>query len=90
LAKPGWEVLLALFKAEAAFQRTTVSNLCDASHTTSSTAMRWIDQLVEVGYVSPDKSRTDARVVFVKLNPKARAAIHVYFREIWMSLYDAD
>ena len=87
IGEAGWEMLLALFRADAAYQRMTVSHLCDASHAPATTALRWIDRLVELDLVYRHKNPLDARVVFVELMQPARAAMHNYLCEVWDSLY---
>ena len=89
IGEAGWEMLIALFRADAAFQRMTVSNLCDASHAPATTALRWIDRLVELNLVHRHKNPLDARVVFIELMQPARAAMHLYLCEVWASLYGA-
>lgn len=90
IAEPGWEMLIALFRADAASYRLTVSNACRASHAPATTALRWLDRLTELGLVCRKDDPLDARVVFIELKPKARLALRDYFSEIWVTLYGAD
>lgn len=90
ISEPGWEILIALYQANAASHRMTVSNACRASHAPATTALRWLDRLAELGLVRREINTLDARVVFIELEPEARLAMHDYFSEIWATLYDAD
>jgi DNA-binding MarR family transcriptional regulator len=87
-AEPGWEMLLALYRADAAGLRMSVSNLCRTSEGPETTAVRWIDRLEDLGMVTRRKSPHDGRVSFVELSPTARLRIHDYLMETWTSLFD--
>lgn len=86
-AEPAWDMLLALFQADAAGRRTTVSNLCTESGAPPSTALRWIDKLEELKLVRRAKNPLDARVVFVELEHKGRLALHQWLCHIWTVFY---
>jgi DNA-binding MarR family transcriptional regulator len=88
-AEPGWEMLLALYRAHAAAVRMTVSNLCRMSEGPVTSAVRWIDRLESLGLVSRHRSLHDARVFFVELTPEAHAQIRDYLMETWASMFDA-
>jgi DNA-binding MarR family transcriptional regulator len=88
-AEPAWEMLLALYRADAAGHRMSVSNLCYASEAPGTTALRWIDKLEELGLVSRRKNPLDARMVFIELDAAARTQIEDYLLDTWVSLYVA-
>ena len=87
ISETGWQMLIALVQSDAACHCMTVSNICRASHAPATTALRWLERLVEFGLVRRDHSPSDARVVFVQLEPRAKAAIYAYLSEIWTMLY---
>jgi DNA-binding MarR family transcriptional regulator len=90
IAEAAWEMLIALYRADCAFHRLTVTNLCLASEAPSTTALRWIDRLVELNLVYRRNNPLDARVIFVELLPNAKQAIHSYLCDIWVILYSPD
>jgi len=85
--EPGWEMLLALYEADAAGHRRTVSNLCYSSKAPDTTALRWLDKLSELNLVRRSKNPLDARMVFIELEPCARTAIQSYLCELWVDIY---
>lgn len=86
-AEPGWEMLLALYRSEAAGLRMSVSNLCRMSEGPQSTAVRWIDRLEALGMIVRRQNRHDGRVFFVELTPDARSRLHNYLMETWLSIF---
>ena len=88
--EPGWDMLLALFNADAGGHKMTVSSLCAASQSPGTTSLRWLDKLIQLDLVERTKSPIDGRVFFVILKPSGRRAISDYLREIWASLFAAN
>jgi DNA-binding MarR family transcriptional regulator len=86
-AEPGWEMLLSLYEANASGHRLTSTNLCRASNAPSTTALRWIENLAELGLVRRRKNPLDARVVFIELEPHANVAIASYLCDFWVLMY---
>jgi DNA-binding MarR family transcriptional regulator len=86
-AEPGWEMLLALYEANCAGHRMTSTNLCSASNAPPTTALRWLDNLAELGLVRRRKNPLDGRIVFIELEPNARTAIEAYLCDAWMLFY---
>ena len=85
--EPGWDMLLALFNAEAGGHRLTVTSLCAASLCPDTTALRWLERLGQLDLVRRVKNPLDGRVFFVDLQPAARTAINSYLRDVWSSLF---
>ena len=85
--EPGWDMLLALYHAEAKGTRLTVTSLCAASQCPDTTALRWIEKLKQLGLVRRTKDRLDGRVFFIDLLPHARRTVSDYLREIWSDLF---
>lgn len=71
-AEPAWDILLYLYEAGAAHQRTTVTTLCNFAGVPSTTALRWIQRLITVGIVEKDPNPLDQRVSWVRLSPDAQ------------------
>jgi DNA-binding MarR family transcriptional regulator len=86
-SEPGWEMMIALFRADAAGHRMTVSSLCRASNGPDTTALRWLEKLTELGLVFRRKNPLDGRIVFIELEAAARNAIQSYLSEVWASMY---
>jgi len=85
--EPGWDMLLALFNAEAGGHRLTVTSLCAASLCPDTTALRWLERLGQLDLIRRVKNPLDGRVFFVDLQPAARTAINSYLRDVWSSLF---
>jgi DNA-binding MarR family transcriptional regulator len=86
--EPAWDMLIALFCAEAEGRRITVTNLCNESRGPSTTAMRWINSLTELGLVRRHPNPPDGRVIFLELNLNGREALNEYLCQTWALLYD--
>lgn len=85
--EPGWNMLIALYLAEAGGPRMTVSGLCAASQCPETTALRWLDKLVQLNLIERVKSPLDGRIFFVELQPSARTALTNYLRDLWTGLF---
>ena len=80
-ADPAWDMLLELFRAELAQQRTTISSLCIAAAVPATTALRWINTMIEKGLLSRRDDPRDGRRVFVELSAETHDAMARYFAE---------
>jgi DNA-binding MarR family transcriptional regulator len=82
-----WEMLIALFLADAEGRRCTVTNLCEVSGGPPTTALRWIDSLIQLELARRLENPLDARFVFIELEPEGRAAMEAYLSQTWSLLY---
>ena len=73
--EPAWDMLLELFIQSAEGSKTPIKNLCLASCTPTSTAMRWIDRLLELGLIEKSNDDEDARRSLVRLTERGWQAI---------------
>jgi DNA-binding MarR family transcriptional regulator len=80
-ADPAWDILLVLFHSELLQQRVAVNRLCAASAVPPTTALRWINTLVEKNLIIRRPDPFDGRRVFVDLAPETSAALRRYFAE---------
>ncbi len=87
LAEPGWDMLVALFLADAAGRRATVTNLCNESRVPLTTALRWIEKLVDCRLVRRARNPLDARIIFIELENKGRTAMIDYLSQMWAVFY---
>ena len=79
--EPAWDILLELYLQHAEGRRISVSNLCDASVVSESTALRWIRTMVDVELLLREPDTVDRRRVFVSLAPNLLQALESYLSE---------
>lgn len=80
-ADPAWDILLDLLQAELMERRTSVSSVCLAACVPATTALRWLKNLEEQGFVVRRADPLDRRRVFVELAPSASSAIRRWFAD---------
>lgn len=85
--EPGWDMMLALYLATLAGQRMTVSNMCEASDAPPTTALRWLDRLIELDLVTKKSHPTDARVIYVTLQPDSEILVKTFLLRAWSTFY---
>ena len=78
-ADPAWDMMLDLFRAEVLQQRVAVSSLCVAAAVPATTALRWLNTLVQQGVLVRQPDPMDGRRVFVELAPETSIALRRYF-----------
>lgn len=81
-ADPAWDMLLDLTAARAEHVRVSVTSLCIASAVPPTTALRWIQQMTEMGLLERVNDETDRRRAFITLTDKAADAMARYFAEL--------
>lgn len=79
---PAWDMLLQLYADSISGQRSSVTSLCIASGSPSTTALRWLNTLISEGLVIRRPDPLDARRVFVGLSQEGAAAMERYFRSL--------
>ncbi len=75
----GWAVMLDLYKNHGR-RNISVTSACIASMHPSTTALRWITQLVEKGLIERLNDENDARRVFVQLSPEGLVMVENWIR----------
>jgi hypothetical protein len=78
-AEPAWDMLLDLFASELSGRALATSSLCIAAGVPSTTALRWMRRLVQVGLIVRRSDPRDGRRVFISLSESARNALKSYF-----------
>ncbi len=78
-ADPAWDILLDLTAARIEGRPVAVSSLCIAAAVPATTALRWIKQLTDDGYLHRVADPDDGRRVFIELTDQAAAAMMSYF-----------
>jgi DNA-binding MarR family transcriptional regulator len=81
-ADPAWDMLLDLLQAEISQLRVPVSSLCMGAAVPATTALRWINSLVQRGLFIRRADPHDGRRFFVELAPDASNAMRRYFAEV--------
>jgi len=81
-ADPAWDMMLALLHSELSKRRLAVSHLTAASDVPATTALRWINALVDAGLFVRDEDPFDRRRVFIELSPETSRALRQYFAEV--------
>jgi DNA-binding MarR family transcriptional regulator len=72
-ADPAWDMMLDLFQASEEHTRpVSITSLCIASAVPNTTALRWIDALVQKGLLTKEADERDGRRTFVKLTEEAK------------------
>ncbi len=81
-ADPAWDILLDLTAARAEHARVSVTSLCIASSVPPTTALRWINQMIEAGLLERVEDESDRRRAFIELSDKTADAMARYFAEL--------
>lgn len=79
-ADPAWDIMLDLFAARLEQRRVAVSSLCIAAAVPSTTALRWIKTLTDVGILVRAADPQDGRRVYIQLSAKAAAGMEAYLK----------
>ena len=75
--------MLALYIAEGEGCRLKVSDLCNESGVPPTTALRWIDRLVQLKMVRRRPHPLDARAIFVEIDADTTRKMNGYLEKIW-------
>jgi DNA-binding MarR family transcriptional regulator len=78
-ADPAWDMLLGLLRAELLQHRVAVSSLCSSAAVPATTALRWLNTLIERRLCVRRADPHDGRRVFVELTPEASTSLRRYF-----------
>ncbi len=79
---PAWDILLDLTAARIEGTKVSVTSLCVASGAPGSTALRWIDKMVEAGLLLRVEDTVDRRRAFISLSDEAAEAMAAFFAGI--------
>lgn len=81
-ADPAWDLLLYLFIAGAEGRTVSASSVCIALAIPESSAVRWIDLLVDRDLVSRKNDEVDKQRIFIALSDKGFRAMRGYFESV--------
>ncbi|MES2058129.1 MAG: MarR family winged helix-turn-helix transcriptional regulator [Pseudomonadota bacterium] len=74
-AEPAWDMLLDLYVSQLEGRCVSAVGACDAAAVPPSTALRWLNRLVDLGLVHRTGNPADLFQSFVGLSPTAHEAI---------------
>lgn len=83
LGEPVWDMLIDLFIAESEGRPVTVSSVCMASGAPTTTALRWLARMEDMGLIRRTGDRNDRRRIHVCISPETKQAM-----ERWLSGID--
>lgn len=83
--EPAWDIILDLTLAWFEGKTVAVSSLCIASGVPISTAMRWINEMIEVGLIDRWIDPTDGRRNLMQVSPTTRDAMLRYLAALNVS-----
>ncbi|MEY4760785.1 MAG: hypothetical protein RLZZ200_641 [Pseudomonadota bacterium] len=82
LPTASWEMLSELMSLELAGRRTSVGGLCLAASCPVTTALRRIDELVEMGLIAKEQDPADARRQHVRLTSDGRVKMEQFLKRV--------
>lgn len=83
--EPAWDIILDLTLAWFEGKTVAVSSLCIASGVPISTAMRWINEMIEAGLIDRWIDPTDGRRNLMQVSPNTRDAMLRYLAALNVS-----
>ena len=83
LGEPCWDMILDLYVAHRENREIDVSSFCLASGVAPTTALRYVDLLVDDGYIAREEDLQDGRRAFIRIKEKLQSAI-----EAWLDQAD--
>lgn len=84
-ADPAWDMLLDLTAAAGEKAQISVTSLCIASGVPPTTALRWIGQMTQGGWLKRIEDKHDRRRAFVTLTDRAAEAMARYFADLGLA-----
>jgi DNA-binding MarR family transcriptional regulator len=85
--EPGWDMIFALYLAAVRGEELNVSNVCEVSDAPPTTALRWLERLLELKMIRRRKHPTDNRVAFIELELETSKLVEAFLREAWATFY---
>lgn len=81
-ADPAWDILIELAASHVERRSVPVSSLCAAAAVPSTTALRWINILVDRGLVVRESDPRDKRRVYVRLSQTGLQKMEAYLESV--------
>jgi DNA-binding MarR family transcriptional regulator len=80
--EPAWDILLLLYWARQCQRRLSVSAVCASAGAPSTTALRYVEHLHRLGYVTKTPHPTDKRVSWLSLSDNGDQQVGHYLDQI--------
>lgn len=77
-----WDILLSLYIAGEEGYAMKMTAVCHESGAPMTTALRWIDRLIEVGHVVKRANDSDARSSLLVLSAETTTTLHKYLEHV--------
>lgn len=81
-ADPAWDILLDLFASRCVGRNVSISSACIAANVPPTTALRWIEKLVDEGSLVRENDPTDRRRAYLHIVPELALRL-----EKWIERY---
>lgn len=81
-SEPGWNILLDMYESLLRDRAVSVTDACIASQSAPTTALRWLQRLVELDLVERRPSTSDNRVTYLSLSEQAVQSLREYFEAL--------
>lgn len=79
-ADPAWDMLLDLFACKLEGNRVCISDACMAASVPTTTALRWVNRLEQLGLVERLSDPEDSRRVYVELTETATGRVESWLK----------
>lgn len=79
--EPAWDMLLDLYLSELQGRRVSISSLTIASNVPATTALRWIQKLIDVGLLQKKADPLDARRYWASLTERGTQKMRMFLAE---------
>lgn len=79
-ANPAWLILLDLMAHKQGDPRTSIGGCCTASGVPTTTAIRWINRLIDKGFLDRTPDEADGRRFLISLTKPARKRMEAWLR----------
>lgn len=88
--EPAWDILLSLYVAEHEDRRMKISAACNESGVPASTALRWIERLIELKLLKRFQNHLDSRSSFVELTEEGLQKMEQVLERTWAEHFPVD
>jgi len=80
--EPAWDIFLALYAAQEAEHKLSVTGVCEVAGVPLATGLRWIEKLEKEGWVYRTSDPVDRRRFWVQLTERASNLMRSYLEGI--------
>lgn len=84
--EPAWDMVLALYIADGEGYRLKISDVCNESGVPATTALRWVDRLIDLGMARKIPNPLDARSTFIEATEALRRQMTEYLQHVLVRL----